>query len=95
MTHLGSLRDPARFGAYVNEITRNLVFDLSRRDRSFAALPENTAARARDRQPAPRAARSRNSLSAWDTMRSSKPRSAAMVMASLPPSASVPSSTMR
>ncbi len=48
MTHLGSLRDPARFGAYVNEITRNLVFDLSRRDRSFAALPEEAAARSRN-----------------------------------------------
>ena len=48
MTHLGSLRDPARFGPYVSEITRNLVFDLGRRDRSFAALPENAAARACD-----------------------------------------------
>ena len=40
ITHLGSLRDPARFGAYLNEITRNLVFDLGRRDRGIKALPD-------------------------------------------------------
>jgi RNA polymerase sigma-70 factor (ECF subfamily) len=48
ITHLGSLRDPARFGAYLNEITRNLVFDLSRRDRGFKALPEELSSGTHD-----------------------------------------------
>jgi RNA polymerase sigma-70 factor (ECF subfamily) len=46
ITHLDSRRDPARFGAYLNEITRNLVYDLSRRGRTMGTLaadPPTTA----------------------------------------------------
>jgi len=46
--HLGSLRDPERFGAYLNEITRNLIFDLSRRDRGFKELPDELSGRSCD-----------------------------------------------
>jgi len=38
--HLKSLRDPERFGAYLNEITRNLVFDTRRRRRAEVPLAD-------------------------------------------------------
>ncbi len=44
MTHLKSLRDPARFGAYLNEITRNLVFDIKRRSRPISTLADDPPA---------------------------------------------------
>ncbi len=48
MTHLGAMRDPARFGAYINEIARNLAFDVRRRNRAFAPLPVDPPARGDD-----------------------------------------------
>ena len=48
MSHLNSLRDPARFGAYLNEITRNLVFDLSRRGRAMSTLAADPATTEQD-----------------------------------------------
>ena len=54
MTHLRRVKDPARFGAYLNEITRNLVYDMSRRARRRRALPDDWPANERD-DPAQRA----------------------------------------
>jgi RNA polymerase sigma-70 factor (ECF subfamily) len=41
MSHLDRIRDPGRFGAYLNEITRNLVFDIKRRKRLVGTLVED------------------------------------------------------
>jgi RNA polymerase sigma-70 factor, ECF subfamily len=45
ITHLRTVRDPGRFRAYLNEITRNLVFDLKRRDRHMVPLAEEPVTR--------------------------------------------------
>ena len=44
ITHIQTVRDPDRFGAYLNEITRNLVFDLKRRNRHMVPLADEPVA---------------------------------------------------
>lgn len=44
LVHLRSLRDPGKFGRYVNQVTRNYLRDLLRRRRSAVPLTESVEA---------------------------------------------------